>query len=47
MGDSEDQSASWLKADKSKFEIKITGEPQREDAEANISEQLIVEYYSR
>ena len=47
MGDIEAQSVSWLKADLKKFEVKITGEPQREDAEANINEQLIVEYYSR
>ena len=47
MGDAESFTSSWFKADKSKFEIKVTGEPKREDAEANISEQLIVEYYSR
>lgn len=38
---------SWLKADKSKFVIKITGAPKREEAEPEINEQLIVEYYSR
>jgi len=38
---------SWLKANPKKFEITITGLPTREEAEANINEQLIVEYYSR
>lgn len=38
---------SWLKADNKKFVINITGLPKREEAEANIEEQLIVEYYSR
>jgi len=27
--------------------ISITGAPKREEAEADINEQLIVEYYSR
>lgn len=38
---------SWLKADKKKFTIKITSAPAREEAEPEINEQLIVEYYSR
>lgn len=38
---------SWLKADPKKMTIKITGLPKREEAEADINEQLIVEYYSR
>jgi small subunit ribosomal protein S4 len=38
---------SWLKIDRKKFEIKITGEPAREEAEPDIEEQLIVEFYSR
>lgn len=38
---------SWLKVDRKKFEIKITGEPAREEAEPDIEEQLIVEFYSR
>ena len=38
---------SWLKADVKKLKIEITGLPKREEAEANINEQLIVEYYSR
>jgi small subunit ribosomal protein S4 len=38
---------SWLKADEKKLKISITGLPKREEAEADINEQLIVEYYSR
>lgn len=38
---------SWLKSDSKKLTIKITGLPQREEAEADINEQLIVEFYSR
>ena len=41
------QGIGWLKSDPSKFTIKITGVPTREEAEADINEQLIVEYYSR
>lgn len=41
------QSLSWLKADAKKMRIEITGTPKREEAEAGINEQLIVEYYSR
>jgi small subunit ribosomal protein S4 len=37
----------WLKVDRKKFEIKVTGEPSREEAEPDINEQLIVEFYSR
>jgi small subunit ribosomal protein S4 len=37
----------WLKADPKKFSIEITGLPTREEAEPEINEQLIVEYYSR
>jgi small subunit ribosomal protein S4 len=40
-------SLSWLKGDVKKLTIKITGLPKREEAEADINEQLIVEYYSR
>jgi ribosomal protein S4 len=36
-----------LKADGKKMKIEITGLPKREEAEAGINEQLIVEYYSR
>lgn len=38
---------SWLKCDTKKLTIEITGLPKREEAEADINEQLIVEYYSR
>jgi small subunit ribosomal protein S4 len=40
-------SLSWLKSDPKKMTITITGLPKREEAEADINEQLIVEYYSR
>ena len=40
-------SLSWLKFDPSKVSIEITGLPTREEAEPDINEQLIVEYYSR
>lgn len=38
---------SWLKSDNKKLTITITGLPKREEAEPEINEQLIVEYYSR
>lgn len=38
---------SWLKSDPKSLTIKITGEPTRAEAEPEITEQLIVEYYSR
>jgi small subunit ribosomal protein S4 len=38
---------SWIKVDRKKFEIKVVGEPSREEAEPDIQEQLIVEFYSR
>lgn len=41
------QPLSWLKSDAKKMTITITGLPQRDEAEADINEQLIVEYYSR
>ncbi len=37
----------WLKSDIKKKKIEITGLPTREEAEIDINEQLIVEYYSR
>ncbi len=43
----EEKNASWLKVDRKKFEITVTGLPSREEAEPEINEQLIVEYYSR
>lgn len=38
---------SWMKSDPKKMKIEISGLPKREEAEAGINEQLIVEYYSR
>lgn len=38
---------SWMKSDTKKLKIEITGLPKREEAEPEIKEQLIVEYYSR
>src|SRR5581483_3379639 len=38
---------AWLKVNRSKREFSVTGRPIREDAEPDIKEQLIVEYYSR
>lgn len=37
----------WLKVDRKKVTVTITGSPSRDDAEPDINEQLIVEYYSR
>lgn len=47
VGLSVQQTLSWLKSDPSKLTITITGLPQRQEAEQDINEQLIVEYYSR
>lgn len=41
------QPQSWMKSDEGKLTIKITGLPTREEAEVDIKEQLIVEFYSR
>lgn len=38
---------AWMKVDRKKVSVSITGEPSRDDAEPDINEQLIVEYYSR
>jgi small subunit ribosomal protein S4 len=38
---------SWLKSDQKKLTISVTGLPLRTEAEPDINEQLIVEYYSR
>jgi small subunit ribosomal protein S4 len=43
----DDSPKSWLKSDSKKFSIKITGTPKREEADPDLNEQLIVEYYSR
>ena len=37
----------WLKSDVKNMKITVTGLPTRSEAEADIKEQLIVEYYSR
>lgn len=37
----------WLKVDRKKQGFQVVGLPARDDAEPDISEQLIVEYYSR
>ncbi len=37
----------WLSFDAKKLSVKITGQPAREDIDADISEQLIIEFYSR
>lgn len=37
----------WLKVDRKKTTFSVTGVPARDDAEPDINEQLIVEYYSR
>lgn len=41
------ETPGWLKVDRKKFTVTITGVPTRAEAEADINEQLIVEYYSR
>jgi small subunit ribosomal protein S4 len=38
---------AWLKVNRKKVEVAITAAPTRDDAEIDINEQLIVEYYSR
>jgi small subunit ribosomal protein S4 len=45
--DTNQSSLSWLKSDHKKMIITITGLPKREEADPDINEQLIVEYYSR
>lgn len=37
----------WLKVDRKKTSVTVTNLPLRDDAEPEINEQLIVEYYSR
>ena len=37
----------WIKVNRKQFSIEVTGTPSRDDAEPDIKEQLIVEYYSR
>ncbi len=47
IGNSVQGPLSWLKSDAKKLTISITGLPKRDEAETDINEQLIVEYYSR
>ena len=47
IADSVQGPLSWLRSDGKKMTISVTGLPKREEAEAEINEQLIVEYYSR
>lgn len=42
-----EETVSWLKADRKKINVKMVALPPREEAEPDINEQLIVEYYSR
>lgn len=37
----------WIKVNRKKFSATVSGLPTRDDAEQDIKEQLIVEYYSR
>ena len=37
----------WIKVNRKQVSVEITGTPSRDDAEPDIKEQLIVEYYSR
>jgi small subunit ribosomal protein S4 len=37
----------WLKVNRKKYSVSVTGLPTRDDAEPDIKEQLIIEYYSR
>jgi small subunit ribosomal protein S4 len=41
------ETPGWLKVDRKKVSVSVTGLPARTDAEPEINEQLIVEYYSR
>ena len=41
------QTPSWLKINRKQVSFTVTGLPSRDDAEPDIKEQLIVEYYSR
>lgn len=47
LKDTNQSTLSWMKSDPKKMVITVTGLPKREEAEADINEQLIVEYYSR
>ncbi len=47
VGNSVQGPLSWIKSDPKKITVTVTGLPKREEAEVDINEQLIVEYYSR
>lgn len=47
INDSIQAPLSWIKGDHKKLTISVTGLPLRTEAEPDINEQLIVEYYSR
>lgn len=47
VNDSVQGPLSWLKSNPKKFTIEVTGLPKREEADEDINESLIVEYYSR
>lgn len=38
---------AWIDVDKEKFEAKITALPERDQIDAPVDEQLIVEFYSK
>jgi small subunit ribosomal protein S4 len=44
---SNDVVVSWIKVDRKKLTVTVSAIPPREEAEPEINEQLIVEYYSR
>lgn len=41
------ENVSWIKVDRKKVQATVVALPNREEAEPEINEQLIVEYYSR
>lgn len=47
VADAGQPTLGWITSDAKKITIKITGLPTREEAEPDINEQLIVEFYSR
>lgn len=43
----QENEVTWIKVNRKKLEVTMSGMPKREEAEPDINEQLIVEYYSR
>ena len=43
----QENEVTWVKSNRKKLEIIVSGLPPRDEAEPDINEQLIVEYYSR